>query len=89
MLSSWLHKGIFKTKMNGFNRNYSDLFYLVYGLASFPVVLEAPSIVSVLQFVLGNPLSDIFFALRCYTCQFCVPTTQINLEPLIHIIVSS
>ena len=51
-----------------------------------PVVLEVNTIVTVLQLVLGYPLTVIISSLRCYSCHFGVLITQINLQPLIDII---
>ena len=51
-----------------------------------PVVLEVHTVVTVLQLVLGYPLTVSISSLRCYSCHFGVLITQINLQPLINII---
>ena len=58
-------------------------FDLVFNLFMFLVVLKGRAIVCVPKLVLRNPLIHISSALCCYTCDTCVWSTQINLEPLI------
>ena len=64
-------------------------FHLICSFFLVSVVLEAHSISTVLQIVLGYPLGVIMSSLRCYTRHFSVPTSQINLEPLINIVAAS
>ena len=54
-----------------------------------PVVLKAHTIVTVLQLLLGYPLTVTISSLRCYSCHFGVLITQINLQPLINVICAS
>ena len=58
-------------------------FDLVFNLFMLLVVLKGRAIVCVPKLVLRNPLIHISSALCCYTCDTCVWSTQINLEPLI------
>ena len=52
------------------------------------VVIEVDTVVTVLQFVFSYPLAVyvVISSLRCYTSYLGVLITQINLEPLVHII---
>ena len=56
--------------------------HLVLDFPFFLEVLEALSVIPVAQFVTGYPLIVFLPALCCYTCDFNVLTSQINLEPL-------
>ena len=64
----------------------TNAFDLVFNLFMFLVVLKGRAIVYVPRLVLRNQLIHISSALCCYTCNTCVWSTQINLEPLISII---
>ena len=59
--------------------------HLVRILPLFPVVLKAGPIITVLQFVLFDPLTINIPSLRCYTWYSSVIIAQINLQPLIGI----
>ena len=64
--------------------------YLVYTLSILHIVYERiHTIVTVLQIVHCYPIRIIRSSLSCYSCYLNIVTAQINLEPLIYIIVKS
>ena len=64
------------------------LFYHVCSLSRFFVVGEGGTIITVLQFVLRYPLVIVVSSLSCDTRYFDERTSQINLKPLIYIVMS-
>ena len=75
--------------LNG-NQFTTNQFYLHFVLFWDCVIVEHFCIVAVLQDVLCNPLPlGSITSLCCHTCHYSVQNNQINLEPLIRIIIFS
>ena len=83
-----IHKYFFSClKGNQYTRNQ---FYLRCVLPWDCIIVEPFCVVAVLKIVLCNPLHLVsIISLCCHTCHLSVQNNQINLEPLIRIILCS
>ena len=83
-----IHKYFFSC-LNG-NQYTRNQFYLRFVLSWDCIIVKPFCIVAVLQIVLCNPLPLVSItSLCCHTCHSSVQNNQINLEPLIRIIICS